>query len=118
MTDLVITQKMAPDNPEVMILTLVGNLDTFTADGFGKRVRELIASGWVKLVVDLENVEFIASSGWGALIGSLRRAHEGGGDLVLANMKGQVSRVFKMMGFRAVLRAYNTVDEAQRYFKA
>ncbi len=114
---MVITQKMAPENPEVMILTLVGNLDTFTSENFSKKVRELIASGWVKLVVDLENVDFVSSSGWGALVGSLRRAHEAGGDMVITNMKGQVSRVFKMMGFRAVLRAYPTLQDALAHFK-
>ncbi len=116
MSELVITQKMAPDDPEVIILTLVGNLDTVTSESFAKRTREIIASGWVKIIVDLENVEFVSSSGWGSLIGSLRRAHEAGGDMVIANMKGQVQRVFKMMGFRAVLRAFASVDEAQRHF--
>ncbi len=118
MSELVITQKMAPDDPEVIILTLVGNLDTVTSESFAKRIREIIASGWVKIIVDLENVEFVSSSGWGSLIGSLRRTHEAGGDMVLANMKGQVQRVFKMMGFRAVLRAFASVDEAQRHFAA
>ncbi|MEO0180352.1 MAG: STAS domain-containing protein [candidate division WOR-3 bacterium] len=116
MSELVITQKMAPEDPEVVILTLVGNLDTITSESFSKRIREIIASGWVKIIIDLENVEFVSSSGWGSLIGSLRRAHEAGGDMVLANMKGQVQRVFKMMGFRAVLKAFNNVPEALNYF--
>lgn len=118
MSELVITQKMAPDNPEVIILTLVGNLDTVTSESFAKQTRGIIASGWVKIIVDLENVEFVSSSGWGSLIGSLRRAHEAGGDMVIANMKGQVQRVFKMMGFRAVLRAFGSLDEAQKHFAA
>jgi len=116
MSELVITQKVAPDDPEVIILTLVGNLDTITSESFAKRLREIIASGWVKIVIDLENVEFVSSSGWGSLIGSLRRAHEAGGDMLLANMKGQVQRVFKMMGFRAVLKAFPTVADALRHF--
>ena len=112
MEDLVIRHHMAEGHPDVMIVELSGNLDTFTSEKFSAATKDIVAQGWNKIVVDLKDVEFVSSSGWGALIGSLRKAHEAGGSLVLTNMKGQVKRVFKMMGFRAILRHYDSVEEA------
>jgi len=66
-----------------------------------------------RIVVDLSAVDFIDSSGLGALIGGLKAARQEGGDLRIACAGDQVKAVLKLTNLDRILAPYGTVEEAR-----
>src|SRR5215469_12128365 len=96
----------------VTVLAPKGRLDMSTAPLFRERVRELVASGAAHLVVALEDVTFVDSSGLGAVIGGLKAARQAGGDLRIARPNQQVLLVLDLTSLNRVLRPYGSLEEA------
>lgn len=98
----------------VLVYHLEGNLEQHTAPQFREAVTGM--TGGHQVVLDLSAVPFVDSSGLGALIGSVRRIREMGGDVVLCSPRPSVNRVLKMVGLSRVVPVLNDVEEATRYF--
>ena len=64
------------------------------------------------VVVDLDRVEFIDSSGLGALVRARRKAQEHGGDVVLAGADEQVREVLALTNLADLFPVYPSVAEA------
>jgi len=62
-----------------------------------------ITQGNLHLIVDLNNVEFIDSTGLGVLIGGLKRARGHGGDLRVTGVDARLGRVFELTGLGEIL---------------
>jgi len=80
------------------------------------RLREVVsaavAKGYSRLAVDLADVEFIDSSGLGALISGLKTARLAGGDLRIAAPTDQVKLVLQLTNMERVLTAYDRAETA------
>ena len=70
-----------------------------------------------KMIVDLEKVEFMDSSGLGMLLTCLRKATALGGDLRLCNLQRPVRSLLELIRMHRVLGIYNTKDEAWNSFE-
>ena len=66
----------------------------------------------MRIVVNLEEVEFIDSTGLGVLVGALKRMRARGGSLSLVCHQEGLLRVFTITGLVKVFAIYATVDEA------
>ena len=64
------------------------------------------------LVVDLDAVTFVDSSGLGALIGGLKAARQAGGDLRIARPGEQARAILELTTLNRVLRPHRTVEAA------
>ncbi len=105
----------AEEAGDVLILKLKGDLDTYTAPEFLEFFQERLKEGRNRFVVDMSEVDFVSSSGWGALSSALKRCKEKGGGLALYGMRGQVKRVYRIMGFRVILKSFDDLREAIKY---
>ncbi len=79
---------------------------------FKDRIREVIDGRSGRIIVDLEKVDFIDSSGLGALISALKVLRSNGGDLVLSSMSAQVRTVFEITRLLRVFEVYQDPDSA------
>jgi anti-sigma B factor antagonist len=71
--------------------------------------------GCFNQVVDFSQTTFLDSTGLGVIVGGLKRAREGGGELVLAISKQdnpRVYKVFEVTGLIKVFRMFDSVAEA------
>ncbi len=64
-----------------------------------------------RFIVDLTHVEFLDSTGLGALIGAQRRAKEFGGDVRLIAKEGQILRLLRITGLLKVFAVYPTLED-------
>ncbi len=71
-------------------------IDVQNAEEFRNHLIQLIESGTKNVVIDLDSVRFIDSSGLGALVYALREAKLAQGDLKVANLHNQVYAMFKV----------------------
>ncbi|MBM3902798.1 MAG: STAS domain-containing protein [Verrucomicrobia bacterium] len=94
------------------VVVLSGKLDTVTAPAFEKRIREVIGTGAVRLVLDLSAIEYISSAGLRGLLVMSKLLKEKQGKACLVGVKGNVRSVFEMSGFLTFFRAEETVEAA------
>jgi anti-sigma B factor antagonist len=96
------------------VFELSGSLDIATSPTVRASLLEASARGDHRLIVDLTNVEFLDSTGLGALIGAQRRAREFGGELRLVVKEGQIVRLLRITGLLKIFAVYPTLDDAVR----
>ena len=100
------------DEGDHKIVKVGGEIDVYTAPKLRERLIGLVESGSFHLIVDMEAVEFLDSTGLGVLVGGLKRvrAHEGWIDLVCT--QSRILRIFRITGLNKVFSIYDTVAEA------
>jgi len=98
------------------ILSLVGELDMWSLPQAKERVSELIGQGKVKLVLDLEKMNYIDSSGLGFFIGTLKKLKDAGGELMLVNLNAYIFHIFKLIQLQHIIPTYDTLEEAVKHF--
>lgn len=106
----------AGDNEEVLIITAKGYVDTTTAPEIEKIIDQHLALRRYKIIVNLDEINYISSAGWGVFVGSIRDIRDNNGDLVLTNMSTGVHNIFELMEFTSVLKDFESVDKALIYF--
>jgi len=94
------------------VFELTGSLDIATSPTVRASLVEASERGDHKLIVDLTKVDFLDSTGLGALIGAQRRAKEFGGDVRLVVKEGQILRLLRITGLLKVLSVYSALDDA------
>ena len=94
------------------VVQVSGEVDLATCPQLRAQLIELVDQGVYHLIVDLEQVSFLDSSGIGVLIGALRRLREHGGSLRLTAPSPPVRRVLELTGVTTILPTSATLDEA------
>ena len=94
------------------VLQVTGEVDAYTAPLLRERIRELAAKGAVHLIADLGQVDFLDSTGLGALVGALKRLRESGGSLTLVISASRILRIFQITGLTKVLDVQRSVTDA------
>jgi len=97
---------------DAVVFTLHGTLDLATAPIARAAFLEAANEGKHQIVVDLSRVEFLDSTGLGALIGGHRRASENGGGMRLVVNDGPILRLLNITGLMRVLQVYPSVPGA------
>jgi len=97
---------------DVAILTLNGRLDAYSSNDVERRINALIDDDCVRIVVNLDGVEYISSSGLRVMLASLKRLKKEEGDLKLACLKPYVKEVFDIAGFTQLFEIYDREEEA------
>ena len=102
------------DRGDFCLVSPRGDLDVYTVGSLRDAFGELIEAGTPRVVVDLDDVPFMDSSGLGALMGGVRRLREAGGDLAISCTRDQHLKLFAITGFGEGVSIAPTVDEAAR----
>ncbi|MDE3008851.1 MAG: STAS domain-containing protein [Acidobacteriota bacterium] len=89
-----------------------GRLDLVAAPELREIVAKSIAGGVVNVVVDLAEVDFLDSSGLGALVTGLKSTRQAGGNLRIARAPEQALIVLDLTMMQQVLFPYPSVEEA------
>lgn len=95
-----------------MVVKLAGRLDLLSASEVKQQLARIIAEGQRRIVVDLDGVTFVDSSGLGALISGLKAARQAGGDLRIARPPEQARVILDLTTLSRVLKPYASVEEA------
>jgi anti-sigma B factor antagonist len=112
MNDINISFSKPDENPEVSVISVKGYVDTTTSADLEESLKRLLGKGRYDIVIDLGDVNYISSAGWGIFISEIKEIRENGGDLKLAAMIGDVYEVFELLEFQTILESFDTVEEA------
>lgn len=96
----------------VPIIDLSGEVDAYTSARFREAMVDLIDTGAASLIVSMMKVEYIDSSGLGALVGGLKRSTERGGRIVIVCDNPQIRKVFEITGLEKVFPLFDVEADA------
>ena len=102
---------------DVIIIGLSGNITLGEASGaLRDAVKETVASGSRKILIDLGGVGYIDSAGLGELVGAYATCERSGARLKLLNLTKKVQGLMQMTRLLTVFEAFEDEDEAVKSF--
>jgi len=94
------------------IVSVGGEIDVYTAPKLREQLIDLVAAGQYHLVVDMEHVDFLDSTGLGVLVGGLKRVRAHDGSLELVCSQERILKIFRITGLTKVFTIHSSVEEA------
>jgi anti-sigma B factor antagonist len=117
MEGIQVSAEVAGSRNQISIIKVGGYIDTTTSSELERSLDSLLKQGRFFLIVDLGNVDYISSAGWGIFISEIKSIRENGGDLKLVRMVPDVYEIFELLEFHHILDVYDSVDEAINKFE-
>ena len=96
----------------IEVIDAQGEIDIYTAPRLRELLIDLVTKGSYQLVVNLDKVGFVDSTGLGVLVGGLRRVRAHDGSLDLVGPRDRILKMLKITGLTEVFGIYETVDQA------
>jgi anti-sigma B factor antagonist len=94
------------------VVDVKGEIDVYTAPKLREKLIELVSEGSYDVVVNLEGVDFLDSTGLGVLVGALKRVKAHDGSLSLVCTQDKILKIFKITGLTKVFPIHASVEEA------
>src|SRR3972149_3395387 len=101
---------LQPEREDIVEVAPKGDLDMASVSQM--KLQDYINAGRIKLVLDLESIEYIDSAGLGEIVRAMKRAREAGGDRRLCGVHGQVGKIIEITGLNKAISVYPTREEA------
>ena len=96
----------------IEVIDVAGTIDIYTAPRLRELLIDLVSTDNCQLIVNMDQVEFLDSTGLGVLVGALKRvrAHDGSLDLVCT--RERILKLFRITGLTKVFGIHETVNQA------
>ncbi|MBE9011679.1 STAS domain-containing protein [Pseudanabaenaceae cyanobacterium LEGE 13415] len=93
------------------LFRLVGQLDAFSEPTFRKVLSKCVEDGPKHVILDLSKIDFVDSSGLGALVQVAKKAQQAGGTLQIVT-NARVTQTVKLVRLEQFLALQPSVDQA------
>jgi len=104
---------------DVTVVVLTGQMVLDDGDlAFRHHIAGLLNDSRVKILVDLNGVTYIDSSGVGMMVAQLKTARQRGGDMRLLRLNSRGQRMFTLLKLRSTFEEFNDEAMAVRSFIA
>jgi len=117
MEGIQVSTEVTGSRNHISIIKVGGYIDTTTSSELERSLEALLKQGRFYIIVDLGNVDYISSAGWGIFISEIKSIRENGGDLKLARMVPDVYEIFELLEFHHILDVYDKVKDAVNKFE-
>jgi anti-sigma B factor antagonist len=104
-------------NETIAVIKVGGYIDTTTSAELEHSLAAVLKSNCYNIIIDLGNVDYISSAGWGIFISEIKGIRESRGDLKLVRMIPDVYEVFELLEFHYILKAFDTLEDAIKDFE-
>lgn len=102
---------------ETQAVEVQGEIDVYTSPKVKEIISELIDKGNNHLVINLEGVRYIDSTGLGVLIGALKKVREKEGTINLVCNNPQIKKIFNITGLVKIFGIYKNEEDALKNLK-
>jgi anti-sigma B factor antagonist len=100
-------------SPTVSVVSFNGALNARSAEEAKQVFRDLTEKGITQVVVDLQGVPFIDSSGLASLVSGLKTLGGEASNLKLAAPQSQARLLFELTMFDRVFEIHDTIEDAK-----
>jgi anti-anti-sigma factor len=101
-----------------LVLSLTGYIDTYNSNYFQKRVAKAIEGGFIRLIFQCKDLNYVSSTGIGSFTAFLKSVKPRGGDLVLLEIQPKVYEVFQLLGFSQFFNIKELLDDSVNFFRS
>ncbi len=102
----------------VQILDLKGELDAHTAPDLEAAIRQCIQDENHRIIINGQDLHYIASAGLGVFMAFVEELREKGGDIKISSLQPKVYNVFDLLGFPMLFEIVNSDAEALTKFSS
>lgn len=97
---------------DIVVLDITGEIDLYNAPEIKDIISKLIEEKKYNVIINLEKVSYIDSSGIGALISSLSNLKKYQGGLKIINVYASVRKVFELTKLTSFFEIFDAEDVA------
>ncbi|HEY3269090.1 MAG TPA: STAS domain-containing protein [Armatimonadota bacterium] len=101
----------------VPIIDVSGEIDLYTAPVFKRALNQTIDDGHHDIVVNMAEVSYMDSSGFGTLLGITKRVRPDGGTVNLIGCNDAIHRMLKITRLNTVFGLYEDEDSAVKHVR-
>lgn len=95
------------------LLKVKGRVDSSTAPEFSKALEKINKDGRFKIVIDMDELEYMSSAGFRALLAAQRNCKRyNRGELVLVNVPERIQEALELAGFTELFKIFDNPIEA------
>src|SRR5262245_56659293 len=94
------------------VIAVGGEIDVYTAPRLRDKITELVGDGVYHIIIDMEGVEFLDSTGLGVLVGGLKKVRAHDGSLELVCTQERLLKIFRITGLAKVFTIHVSADTA------
>ncbi len=102
---------------EILSFDNVNKLNILIAQTLKEEVAQYLAKANTKLILDLDGIEYVDSSGFGALLSILRNAKNNDSQFKICNVSSDVMELVKLLQLHNVFDICDNVDECLKTFE-
>ncbi len=104
---------------EVMILSLSGKImGGPDHDKFHNEIKTLIAEGFVDVLLNMDKVNWINSTGLGVLVSAFHTLKKNGGQLKICEVSERIDNILNVTQLKLVFETFDSQEKALASFKA
>ncbi len=96
----------------IAIVDIAGDINITSTPGLSEHIKSLIQSGQYCILLNLKDVKYVSSTGWGLFISFLKETRENHGDIRLSCLNGDVLEIFKMLDFPSLFSTFQSEQDA------
>ena len=105
------------NNILVVSFDSITRLNAVIAEPVKEELKALFNQSNTKLIINLENIKYIDSTGFSVFLSVKKVAGSNGGQFKLCNLSPDVMRLFEMLQLNYVFQIYPTLDECVKSFQ-
>lgn len=102
----------------ISIVHLTGRLDLANVDEVKPVFQQLIEDNQTDILVDLDGLTFMDSSGLSLIVGTFKRIRVGKGDLKLSGLSPTIQKLFEITRLSRVFEIFDTTEQGVASFEA
>ena len=97
---------------DIVLIEIEDEVDAYTAHTLDKALKDLLAQGHSRLVLDAERMHYISSAGLRAIMFAQREACQRGGQMRVFGLNARARRLFETVGLDECLQLNDSRQEA------
>ena len=105
---------------EDIIVVRFNNVNRFNAliaEPVKEQLKEYFGKPKTKLILNLESIDFIDSTGFGVFLSIMKTANNNYGFFKICNINSEVMELFKLLQLHNVFEIYSTLEDCVESFK-
>jgi len=104
------------DDGKIVVIDVPKRLTIDTSDELKKQLKNLVDDGVVRLVINLEETDYMDSSGLGAIVSKIAVTRSNNGDIKLAAVQKYIDYLLNLTHLNKVLQIYPNIEDAVESF--
>lgn len=101
---------------DLFLIEIEGEVDTYTSSKIKQDILKLVEKSSF-IIISMEKVKFIDSTGLGILIGILKKVKEKEGEMVIVSPNSYINQIFEITGLYKVFKIVESIQQAVDHLK-